>query len=253
MEASLFGGQPSTGLILYAVVVVFLAGIVRGYSGFGFSALVTLSLALFVHPAMVVPMLMLMEIVASIHMFHGGWRHVERRSLALLMTGSLISVPLGAYLLANLPGAELRIVISAMVLATTILLWCGYRFPSRGRRRLAFGTGMASGMMTGAAGSGGLIVAVMFLSISAEMAVVRSTLMAYVLFQSTYMAGIAGVYGLINLQTIVAAALLTIPMFAGMAVGQRTFVASAQATYRRFVLITLMVLSVAGIIRALLG
>jgi uncharacterized protein len=242
-----------SGLIAYTLVVVFLAGIVRGYSGFGFSALVTLSLSLFLPPSMVVPMLMLMEIIASIHMMPTVWRHVDRTTLALLMGGSLVSVPAGAYLLANLPDAQLRLVISAMVLATTILLWRGYRFPLRGRKRLALGTGLASGMMTGAAGSGGLIVAVMFLSISAEMAIVRATLVAYVMFQSTYMAGVAGVYGLINLQTLIAAAVLTIPMFAGIAVGHRTFVASAQATYRRFVLITLMVLSVAGIVRALMG
>jgi uncharacterized protein len=245
--------QISAGLILYTLIVVFLAGIVRGYSGFGFSALVTLSLALFLPPAVVVPVMMLMEVVASIHMMPAVWRHVDRRTLALLMAGSLITVPLGAYLLAHLPDARLRLVISAMVLATAILLWRGYRFPLKGRRRLAFGTGLASGMMTGAAGSGGLIVAVMFLSVSAEMAVVRATMVAYVMFQSSYMAAVTGAYGLINLQTLLAAAVLTLPMFAGVAVGHRTFVASAQVTYRRFVLMTLMVLSVAGIVRAVLG
>jgi uncharacterized membrane protein YfcA len=245
--------QLSTGLMAYTVIVVFLAGIVRGYSGFGFSALVTLSLALFLPPAVVVPVMMLMEVVASIHMLPRVWRDVDRSTLTLLMAGSLISVPMGAYLLANLPDAQLRLVISAMVLSTTILLWRGYRFPMKGRKRLSFGTGLASGVMTGAAGSGGLIVAVMFLSISAEMAVVRATLVAYVMFQSSYMAGVAGAYGLMNLQTLAVAAVLTLPMFAGVAVGHRTFVASAQVTYRRFVLMTLMVLSVAGIARALFG
>jgi uncharacterized protein len=93
----------------------------------------------------------------------------------------------------------------------------------------------------------------MFLSVSAEMAVVRATMVAYVMFQSSYMAAVTGAYGLISLQTLLAAAVLTLPMFAGVAVGHRTFVASAQLTYRRFVLMTLMVLSVAGIVRAVLG
>jgi uncharacterized protein len=245
--------QLGIGLIAYTLVVVFLAGIVRGYSGFGFSALVTLSLSLFLSPAMVIPMLMLMEVVASIHMLPLLWRQVDWRTLAILMGGSLISVPLGAYLLAHLPDAHLRFVISAMVLTTAILLWRGYRFPMRGRNRLAFGTGLMSGAMTGAAGSGGLIVAVMFLSISTEMAVVRATMVAYVTAQSSYMVAVAGAYELLTLQTLIAAAVLMIPMFAGMSVGHRTYVASAQTAYRRFVLITLMVLSVAGIVRALWG
>ncbi|OOG20617.1 hypothetical protein B1C78_17145 [Thioalkalivibrio denitrificans] len=245
--------QFSAGLIAYIVVVVFLAGVVRGYSGFGFSALVTLSLALFLPPAMVIPMLMLMEIMASIQTLPRVWKQVDRVTLTLLMAGSVVSVPLGAYLLANLPDSELRLVISTMVLVVTIILWRGYRFPARGRKGLSLATGLGSGMMTGAAGAGGLIVAVMFLSISAHMAVIRATMIAYVMFQSSYMAVVAGIYGLMNLHTLISAVVLAVPMFAGVMVGHRTFVASAQVAYRRFVLILLMVLSVAGIVRALMG
>ncbi|MCP1676957.1 putative membrane protein YfcA [Natronocella acetinitrilica] len=253
METSLSGDSLSLGLIIYATVVVFLAGAVRGYTGFGFSALVLLSLSLFIPPVVVVPVLLLLEVVASIHLLPSVWRHIDRRTLGWLMLGTIFSVPLGVYVLASLPAAEMRIIISLLVLTTTILLWRGYRFPGGGSQKLSFVTGLISGAMTGAAGVGGLIVVVMFLSVSAPVAVVRATMVAFLMLKDIYTLGIAGAYSLLNTDVFLAAIMLVLPLFAGVTVGRHLFNVTSPAVFQRFVLAILSTLSIAGIARALIG
>ena len=55
----------SLGAIVYCAAAVFIAALVRGYSGFGLSALIVTSLALVIPPAEVVPLAMLLEVLAS--------------------------------------------------------------------------------------------------------------------------------------------------------------------------------------------
>ena len=73
--------MPDIDLIpaLLSALLIFLAAIVRGYSGFGFSLLAITSLSL-IHPlTLVIPAVFMMEIAASIHMLPSVWREVHWR------------------------------------------------------------------------------------------------------------------------------------------------------------------------------
>ena len=61
-------------MLLYAVVAIGVAAFIRGYSGFGFSALTVTSLSLILPPAEVVPSAFMLEIAASIYMLPLVWR-----------------------------------------------------------------------------------------------------------------------------------------------------------------------------------
>jgi uncharacterized protein len=86
---------PSLLPILLASGLVFLAAIVRGYSGFGFSLLAITSLSLVFAPAQVIPAIFMLEIAASLHMLPSIWRDVHWRSLGFLLTGTIIGTPVG--------------------------------------------------------------------------------------------------------------------------------------------------------------
>ena len=68
-------------LLAADITIVFLAAIVRGYSGFGFSLLAVTALSLLYAPAIVIPSVFLLEIAASIHLLPGLWRDIHWRSL----------------------------------------------------------------------------------------------------------------------------------------------------------------------------
>ena len=60
--------------MLAAVAIIFGAGIVRGYAGFGFSALSVAGLALLVSPAKIVPAIFVLEVLASISLLRSAAR-----------------------------------------------------------------------------------------------------------------------------------------------------------------------------------
>jgi uncharacterized membrane protein YfcA len=75
--------------------VVCAAGIVRGYSGFGFSALCVAGLSLFLPPATAVPPVFVLEVLASSSLLRSACRHVDWRWLGWLAAGNALCIPLG--------------------------------------------------------------------------------------------------------------------------------------------------------------
>ncbi len=66
-----------TLVLSYAVVCIFGAAVVRGYSGFGFSLLAITSLSLLLPPTQIVPSIFIMEVAASLHLLPSVWRDIH--------------------------------------------------------------------------------------------------------------------------------------------------------------------------------
>jgi uncharacterized membrane protein YfcA len=71
---------------IYTVVFlgcsILLAGIIRGYSGFGFSMTAVVSLSLVMPPPEAVPMILLLEVAASLWLLPRVWRQIDWKSLS---------------------------------------------------------------------------------------------------------------------------------------------------------------------------
>src|SRR5690606_27833502 len=110
----------------YGIVCVFLAAIVRGYSGFGFSMLAVISLSLLLPPAEIVPTVLMLEVAASLNLLPRIWKEVHWRSVGWLLAGCIAATPLGTWLLASMPAAPMKLALSACVLTAAILLARGF-------------------------------------------------------------------------------------------------------------------------------
>src|SRR5688572_24309539 len=125
---------------------VFLAGIVRGYSGFGFSLLVITSLSLLMAPATFIPAIFMLEIAASLHLLPGIWKDIHWRSLAPLIIGCAIGTPLGVWLLANMPAPPMQVALALFVLAAVWFLWRGFALKTMPGTAASGAVGTASGL-----------------------------------------------------------------------------------------------------------
>ncbi len=243
----------SLGSLAYALAVVFLAALVRGYSGFGLSALIVTALALVLPPAEVVPMALLLEIAASIGMTRQVWHSVAWRETGVLLFGACLGMPLGLALLAALPANVTRVVISLLILGASLALWYGLRFRGPSGRGPIFGTGVVAGLANGLAAMGGLPLVLYFLSQSTNPAVARATLIIFQMFLGIYGSGVAAVNGLVSFEILLRAGLFCVPLAFGIALGNRRFLGASPETFRRFALVLLVILSLAGLLRAALG
>ncbi len=243
----------SLGALVYALAAVFLAALVRGYSGFGLSALIVTSLALIVPPAEVVPVAMFLEVAASIGMARLVWRDVAWPATRVLLAAACLGTPLGILLLTALSADAMRVVISLLVLGASLALWFGLRFHAFLGRGAILGTGLVSGVANGSAAVGGLPLVLYFLSVSASAVVVRATLMIYLMFLSGYGLAVAAWSGLVTFEVLLRGAIFCLPLAFGIALGNHRFLRTSPESFRRFALGLLMVLSLLGLLRAALG
>jgi uncharacterized membrane protein YfcA len=186
---------PDLVSLIVTVTSIFIAGIIRGYSGFGFAMVAVTSISLVLPPIHVVPLVLILEVLASLRLVPQVWRDIDWYSLRWLLVGSLFATPLGVYLLANIPAMPMRISISLIVLVAAILLMRGWAWKRMPGRTLILTTGVACGMLNGAAAIGGPPVILLYLSSPAGVTVSRASIIAYFLgidVMSLVMASIQG-------------------------------------------------------------
>jgi uncharacterized membrane protein YfcA len=238
-------------ILLYAVLCIFAAAVVRGYSGFGFSLLAVTSLSLLLPPAQIVPSIFIMEVAASLHLLPGVWRDIHWRALLWLAVGALVGTPAGVYALAHVPPAPLTVALAVFVLIAAILLARGYALKSLPGPAVTFATGTASGLFNGSFGIGGPPVILFFFSSPAGAAVGRASMIAFFLITDVAALAWQGWSGLLSMATLWRAVLFLPALTGGIWLGNRGFMRADPAEFRRWVLRLLMLLAVLSGAKAL--
>ena len=230
-------------ILAYSLVCVFLAAIVRGYSGFGFSLLVITALSLAMTPAQIVPSIFMLEIAASLHLLPGIWKDIHWRSLLPLIVGCVVATPFGVRALATIPAPPMQIAMALFVIATTILLWRGFALKRVPGIAGSVGVGAASGLFNGAFGIGGPPAILFYFSTPEAHAVGRASLIAFFLATDTIGLSLLAREGLVTWNSFYRAAIFIVPLILGVGLGARGFKAADPAVFRNAVLVLLVVLA----------
>jgi uncharacterized protein len=236
--------------LAFACLVVFLAAIVRGYSGFGFSLLTITALSLMYPPAEIVPSIFMLELAASANLLPSIWKDIHWKSLGPLTLGCLIATPIGVWALAHVAPAPMQMALSIFVLVATFLMWRGFALKSMPGALASTAAGAASGLSNGAFGIGGPPVILFYFASPAGVAAGRASLVAF--FIATDVIGLANqsVHGLITKDTAFRAALYLPALLAGVWLGARSFKTADPETFRKYVLAILAVLAVITLIKS---
>ena len=234
------------------MAAVFGAAIVRGFAGFGFSALTVTILTLMAKPSAVVPMIFMLEIAASLWMIPSLWRRIDFRWIVYVGIGLAFGSPLGVYILAHLP-AELsrRFIYGALALISIVaLLQHSGKMPKWRAPKVI--TGLLAGIGNGMAAIGGVICALFLLADKdRQPARIRASLAGMFLLTDIYAllwGSALGVAGAAHLQS---AALLLPALFGGIVIGARMFGKSDPQRYRAVALAVIFVAACGAMIRQL--
>lgn len=245
--------MPGLTPILLASGLVFLAAIVRGYSGFGFSLLAITSLSLIFSPAQVIPAIFMLEIAASLHLLPGIWRDVHWRSLAILLAGTVLGTPIGVYALATVPQTPMTLALAVFVLVATFLLWRGFALASMPSGPATFAVGTATGLANGAFGIGGPPVILFYFASPAGHAAGRASLIAFFILTDVTGLIFLAREGLVTQQAGLLALAFLPALAAGVWLGARLFTTADPARFRRIVLMILAGLALLTAAKALLA
>jgi len=228
--------------------IVFLAGVARGYAGFGLSAIAITAGSLFLSPVKLVPILYLLEIIASVQMLKSVYREVDRMMLLFLLLGSALGMPIGQQLLLYLPVDGTRLALYAVVIISAFILHNGYTLPFNIDRKVGFTVGVMAGLASGLAAIGGLVTMIAFFGINFDVIRARATMVLMLFILYIYGTGISVFNGITTPASLQITLLLVLPLFIGVTLGQRSFLLTSQETFRKLMLGFLVILAVFGIL-----
>lgn len=231
--------------------MVFAAGTLRGYTGFGFSIAAVPLLSLIGPPATVVPIVLMLQLVVSANGIRPALRQSDWRSIRLLAGGALAATPLGLWALTQLPDVAVRIAIACTVSAAVIVIGRGFRPAAAlsGPRVLLFG--LLSGLFNGIAGMPGPPVIAYYLGVPIAGTTARASMI--VLFTLTSAFALAPLLVLGRLQVnacLLASAALPI-VWLGSSLGERLHARSSERVYRCAGLVVLSATAVLTTVKAL--
>ena len=190
---------------LWMAVAVLVAGFVRGYSGFGYSAMVIAASRLVTNPLNFVAVVVLLEFAMSVQAWKGAGPAVDWRRVLFLLAGAAVGLPLGLWALTAISDQAARAAISAYVLVMCAVLLAGWRLAREVRGAGNAVAGVISGLAN-APGMGGLPVAAFFAAQPMPATVFRATLIAYFPLLDLYSAPLYFMAGLVSWDTLWAAA-----------------------------------------------
>lgn len=237
--------------LAYLIPIVFFAGIIRGYSGFGFAVIAVVGLNLFLDPVKSVPIVLALDFICSITLIREAVKHAHFSTFKALVTGSIVGIPIGLLLLYLLPATWLKLFICSFVLVLVLLLIKKAKTSQNDSFAKKFITGVASGAGTSSASIGGPMVLYYILSSPLDVRSQRATMILFFIASE-----FAALIGLAlsqpsNDDVYLYLASLLIPTLIGVKIGQFFFNKKPPASFKAISLPLMVIVAAAGFVKTL--
>ena len=231
-------------LLATGIAMVFVAALIRGFTGFGFSIAAVPLLSVILPPTQAVPIVLLLQFLVSLNGLRPAMRICHWRSIRVLAVGAVIATPIGVWALSRLPQAPVRLCIAAIVLLAVGVLGRGLRMARAPTGGGVLPFGMVSGLFNGLAGMPGPPVIAFYLASPIETGVARASMIVFFLVTSVIALVPITAIGMLSGPIVVAALCGFLPVWFGSWLGARLYRGSSEGRYRA-VALTLLVLTAA--------
>jgi len=231
----------------WAMLLILVAAMVRGYTGFGFAAVAITGLNLVWPPQISVPVIILLDLIGSLSLLGSAWPESDRGLIGRLSSGAMVGIPLGLTLLIQLPENLLKLAINSGVLLMTLLLIIrSHRAPCE-RFWLTRIAGGISGAFTAAASIGGLPIVCYLMGTPLDTRTQRASMVIFLAATDLVVLMLMAGSGLLGLHLVFPILLLLLPTLLGVHLGKVAFHHFRPKSFHPVALPILTVLSVSGL------
>lgn len=226
------------------LVVGIIAGLLRGFSGFGGAIFAVPMLSLVYGPAAAIAVVLASGAIGTVQLMPGALPFARWRAVLPVLAGSLVFTPLGTYLLLTGDPNVIRRGIGIFVLLAALLMFRGWSW--RGPRTIPISglAGVFSGLITGLGGMGGAIATLYLISSEHAVSVIRANLIVIIGVFNFVGFGYLLAGGAITADILVKVAIYTPTYMISIWIGARIFRGTADAVYRRVALWLLVAVGV---------
>lgn len=236
--------------VVLVVAAVIIAGIFRGFSGFGTGMILVPSLSLIYEPVVAVITVVLLELMTALQLVKTSLPHCHWRTVLPMALISSLTIPLGALVLLAVDANTMRIVIAILVMLSVVILSSGWRYKREAGFKIAAITGVSSGLIAGATSLGGLPVILYYLSSHLASQVARASMIIFLIITTmvslvTYM-----FHGIITSDVMLRTATIAPVFIITIWLGGMLFGKVSESSFRKIILSLLGGISVMMLVTA---
>ena len=242
-----FAAALATEGLLFLAVGAFLAGIVRGFTGFGTAMVFMPIAAQFLGPFEALTAMLVMDLVAPLMHVPRALRDGQPKDVVRLGVGALLAVPMGVFLLTLVQPETFRWGVSVTSFVLLVLLISGVRYRGILTRKLIYIAGGFGGFFAGSVGLPGPPVIMLYMASTLPVSAVRANLMLYLILADLILVGVLWAGGLLVFAALAAGALMILPYLAGNWGGAALFRPQAEKIYRWVAYIIIACAAISGL------
>ncbi len=237
----------ATDGLMWIALAAFVAGLIRGFSGFG-TAMVYLPIAsLYLSPVEALVTLTIMDSLGPIPALPRARREADWPDLRRLLLAMTLFLPVGLWLLVSVPAEFFRFGVSGVSLILLAALVLGVRYTGQLSAAKVFGVGASSGVLGGAVGLPGPPVILFYMASQHPTHVIRATTMVFLFSFDIIILIMMAIQGILALPSLVLGAVLIGPMLFGVMLGTWLFRPEYEKVYRTLAYVIIGVSAVRGL------
>ncbi|MCF6445427.1 sulfite exporter TauE/SafE family protein [Nereida sp. MMG025] len=237
--------MPDAWPLLVGAVLV--AGLVRGFAGFG-TAMIYLPVAgQVLDPFAAIVTLIVMDIIGPLPAVPRAIKEGHPRDVLRLWLGMSVMVPVGLSVLTVTQPQVFRYGVSGISLCLLICLIFGLRYSGVLKRWMIYATGALSGFLGGVAGLAGPPVILLYMASPHPPKVIRANTMLFLVLVDVTMIAVLGAMGRLSGEAILIGATLILPYMAGVLIGTRLFDPTRETLYTRVAYLIITVSALSGL------
>ena len=234
-----------------ALGVTLVAGLMRGFAGFGSAMLMAPIFAILFGAADMVVTVTAIELVVSLQLFPQVRKDADWKTLTPMSIAACIAMPFGVWLLASIDKGTIVTGVSAIIVGFVIVLWSGWKYRGPRSSTISAAVGSISGGMMATTGVGGPPVLLYLLSLNDPPNVNRANIVTYYFVTGFLLIAIVVATGVAGWQALLRAVVLFPAMVLGAWIGGRMFASFGnERTYRNVALAILFATGMFGLLRS---
>jgi len=239
----------TAGNIIALSLIIFIASIVRGITGFGL-ALVAVPMIVFIMPVTdTAVFISIINVIFSLLYYRKSKEIVKDQPLGAMAVWTGIGVAAGTVLLKLVNPAYIQLLWGLLIIFIVISLVRGLNLHVKSERAALTLSGLFGGVLAGATGITGPPVAVILSSIKTPKEKFNAIISIFILFAVSFALVFYLITGLIR-KEIILLALCSVPaLLAGLYTGDRLVSRISQKTFTTIVYIVLIIMGIITLIK----
>lgn len=230
---------------IIGIILVIIASLLRGLSGFGSAMILTPGLSIFFSPKEVVVTVILLEIVATVFLLPNAISKAKWQEVFPMTFAAILMIPVGVVFLNLLDAGLIRMLIGILLLVTVFILFNSdrYNLDLKPNMSLNISVGACSGFLTSLTSMGGIPIVLYQFLLNDLATEKRATFISFFAFTQVIALISYFITNLFSLN-VLKMFLYFSPFFTiGILLGQFLFVYINEALFNNLIIYLLLVMS----------